>query len=537
MQPSAFAEGGGWVGLYGSNAPVYKRPDPLPPIAAVFFFRVAGDAEEQAVYRAPEENAERVDSRKKGEVVSVTDFRGAWVRLACDTEVQVDEKWEGWMLSEDGKSTLLEEIADPLETEKEYTKALFRRTWKVVDHVATRLRDRSSERAREYLATGRVPPGKKDLLPEGTRCLNAFWGLEVRWVRLASGEEYWPQGCLTLPPSYVRSGWEQPLEESRQGHWRVFAARPFGAHELVEVCPLVKVDTETCLASMQLRMNIVETPADEDACHTGTTGRVQPFVPLGYGMLYQQSIELEDVQLNWTPVTNFNCKFIPANGHMYIYATRNIQADEELILEYKRAFRTDQGEAIDFTGFTPYWSRQEPPEAFARALAAPCGPRKVRPVPGCVKFGKSHLHQRGIFTDATYRKGEIVEMCPCLTLDTNGAACMQDYCFHLPAVTVELQDRSITKRQPRYVLPCGYGGMYNHLETGSGNNVEWLYDETTQCLVFIADPHQEQGDIPRNTELCFDYGEAYWDAPSRRFQRPGRRDKHDVDRQGMVRVV
>ena len=55
-------------------------------------------------------------------------------------------------------------------------------------------------------------------------------------------------------------------------------------------------------------------------------------VPLGYGMLYQQSIELPDanglapdmrgiasnahsgrckVQINWTPVTNFNCKFVP----------------------------------------------------------------------------------------------------------------------------------------------------------------------------------------------------------------------------------
>jgi hypothetical protein len=89
-------------------------------------------------------------------------------------------------------------------------------------------------------------------------------------VRLGEGEEYWPQGALTLTPGYVRSGWEQPKEESRHGHWRVFAARPFGANELIEVCPLVEVDTETCLASMQLRMNIVETPADEDrvVCHS-----------------------------------------------------------------------------------------------------------------------------------------------------------------------------------------------------------------------------------------------------------------------------
>ena len=113
---------------------------------------------------------------------------------------------------------------------------------------------------------------------------------------------------------------------------------------------------EAFQACFQLRMNIVETPADEDAEYTGRTGRVKSYVrppsgiriafghlrtktktvqtpktahvlafkvPLGYGMLYQQSIELPDawhsslrhdlpreVQINWTPVSNFNCKFI-----------------------------------------------------------------------------------------------------------------------------------------------------------------------------------------------------------------------------------
>lgn len=308
----------------------------------------------------------------------------------------------------------------------------------------------------------------------------------------------------------MRSGWEQPPEEARSGHWRIFAARPFEAHELVEVCPLVPVDVETCLSSFQLRMNIVETPADEDACHTGKTGRVRSFVPLGYGMLYQQSIELEDVKINWTPVTNFNCKFLPVNGHMYIYASRKVQADEELILEYKRCFRTDEGEAIDFTGFTPYWCRQQQPENFAKALVTPCGPRKVRPVPGRVKFGKSKLHGRGVFADASYGKGEIVEMCPCLILDTNGADCMQDYCFHLPEVKVEVDGRELVKRKSRYVLPCGYGGLYNHLATGKGENVQWLYDETTQTCIWIANPEDGRQEVSRNEELCFDYGEGHW---------------------------
>lgn len=508
-----------WELLYGQNAPPQKSPEPLPPIGPSFFFRVMV---EQPVHERPDPNSAEIDTRSKGEVVRIVDFNGAWVRLAAETEAQVAANFEGWMLSEDAQDgSLLEEIEDPEETEKEYTKNLFRRIWKVTDHVAVRLREKG-EKATQYLKTGRVPPGDRSTLPEGTRCLSAFWGLEARFVKLLPSEEYWPQGCLTLAPSVLKAGWEQPKEEARSGHWRVFAARPFGAHELVEVCPLVKVDNlEAMFASMPLRMNVVETPADEDAHLTGKRGRVRNNLPLGFGMLYQQSIELWDVQVNWTPVTNYNCKMLPIAGHMYIYTTRKVQANEELVLEYKRNFRTDEGEVIDFTGFTPYWMRQKPPANFAKALTTPHGPRKVRPPPGSVKFGRSRLHERGCYADASFKKGEIVEMCPCLVLDQNGADCMQDYAFHVPAVKVKVGDRELVKREERFLLPLGNGGMYNHLDEKSGENVTWHYDETTQCIVFVAKPQGDEAEVSRNEELCFDYGEAYWDAPARRHQRPG----------------
>lgn len=508
----------GWTSIYGSNTPVLKRPDPLPPVDSVFYFRVLGKAEKYSVFSKPSEDSSCIGQKQHGEVLRIMDFQGAWVRLAPDTEAQVEERWEGWMLAETVEETLLDEIDDPVEHEKEFTKELFRRVWKINEHMVTRLRDRS-EKALQYMNAGRLPPGKKSLLPEGTRCVNAFWGLEARHIALTEGEEYWPQGCLTLSEGCLKSGWEQPSEEGRSGHWRVFAARPFEANELVEVCPLVEVDLETCIACFQLRMNVVETPADEDAAYTGKTGKVKSYVPLGYGMLYQQSIELPDVQINWTPVTNFNCKFIPVGNHMYIYATRRIQADEELILEYKRNFRTEEGEAINFEGFTPYWCRQEQPDAFRKALVAPCGPRKVRPIPGSVKFGKSQLHGRGVFADANFKRGEVVEVCPCLILDTNGADCMQDHCFQINEVKLDVEGKSVVKRQSRYILPCGYGGMYNHLERGQGENVQWFYDETTQCCIWVAHPKEGVEQIQRNEELCFDYGEAYWQAPQR-VQRP-----------------
>jgi len=506
--------------LCGSNAPPLKNIEPLPPIGPVFFFRVLVD--NQVVHERPDSESSKVGVREKGEIVRVIDFNGAWLRLACETEAQVEEKWQGWMISESIDDTLLEEIEDPLEHEKEYTKNLFKRIWKVNDHVRVRITEKT-QRAEQYLRLGRVPPGKRDTLPEGLRCMNAYWGIEARYVKLGPGEEYWPQGCLTHSERTLQAGWEQPKEECRAGHWRVFAARPFGANELVEVCPLVKVDAlESMFACMQLRMNCVETPADEDAQFTGKTGKIQVHLPLGYGMLYQQSIELWDVQVNWTPVTNYNCKMLPHDGHMYIYTTRKVQADEELILNYCRNFRNDQGEAIDFTGFTPYWCREKAPENFAKALVTPSGPRKVRPVPGQVKFGKSKLHGRGVFADASFKRHEIIELCPCFVLDRNGVDCMRDYCFHIPAVKVKVEDRELVKREERYVLPLGYGSMYNHMEAGKGENVTWYYDETTQCMAFVAAPTTEDSnEIERNEELCFSYGEAYWDTPSRRYQRPG----------------
>merc|ERR1712228_653420 len=106
-------------------------------------------------------------------------------------------------------------------------------------------------------------------------------------------------------------------------------------------------------------------------------------------------------------------------------------------------------------------------------------------------------------------------------LDTNGADCMRDYCVRLAPVEVHCGDRKIVKREERVVLPLGCGGLYNHLEQGKGENVSWLYDETTQCVVFVAAPAADASDeVARNEELCFDYGEAYWNCESRRALTP-----------------
>lgn len=495
----------GWKMIYGENCPVVVPAPLLPPLGPKFYYRVMEDS--QPIYAEPVCESLKIGTHEKGEIVRIEDFRGGWAKVAAETEAQLEEKWEGWMLTEDGQSTLLEEISDPDEQERIYTRGLFRRVWRVHDHIAGRLRDRS-ERAVRYFCGGRVPPGKKDELPpEGTRALNAFWGLEARYVKLGPGEEYWPQGSMHL----------HPKEEGRAGHWRVFAARPFDKFELVEVCPLVDIDIQDTIHSMPLRYNIIEVPKEEASKGRRPGRALKVCIAMGYGMLYQQSICLEDASVNFEPISNWNCQMIPTGGHLYIYTTRRVLADEELVLRFERCFRTDQGETIDWAGFTPYWRRERHPETFSRALSVPHGPRKVRPVPGSVKFGKSKLHDRGIFTDANFKRGEIVEICPCLILDGPGARGASDLAFKLPAIDIDCGGRKLVKRSDLFVIPLGYGSMHNHLPRDNGENLQWFYDETTQCMVYIACPKEDASEIPRNTELCIDYGDAYWDDPMRRL--------------------
>merc|ERR1719327_1515143 len=109
------------------------------------------------MYEKPDSRTERTGWKVPGEVVRVVDFNGAWCRLAPETVQHLEEDWEAWMLTEEEDETLLEEISDQDEAERLFTRELFRRIWKIHDHVLARLRD-DSDRACEYLPLGRVPP-------------------------------------------------------------------------------------------------------------------------------------------------------------------------------------------------------------------------------------------------------------------------------------------------------------------------------------------------------------------------------------------
>ena len=104
---------------------VVPGPDPLPPVETAFFFKVLAKDQQPAptpghgkpillcridipqVYTQPDENSTCIGHRSHAEappstwillllraflqVLRVVDFRGAWLRLAPDTEAQADE--------------------------------------------------------------------------------------------------------------------------------------------------------------------------------------------------------------------------------------------------------------------------------------------------------------------------------------------------------------------------------------------------------------------------------------------------------------
>ena len=71
------------------------------------------------------------------------------------------------------RKVYLEEVRDPAETERLLLRDLMKRLWRLHDHLRGRLLD-DGDRARQYLDTGRVPPGKRESLPAGTRAWNSL---------------------------------------------------------------------------------------------------------------------------------------------------------------------------------------------------------------------------------------------------------------------------------------------------------------------------------------------------------------------------
>lgn len=104
-----------------------------------------------------------------------------------------------------------------------------------------------------------------------------------------------------------------------------------------------------------------------------------------------------------------------------------------------------------------------------------------------VKYSKK-IKDRGVFANKIYKKGDILEICPTITVPFKISKPLQSYVFEY--------DENYN------LFPLGYCGMYNHSDTP---NIESIITPNKQIKLIVLQ------DIAVNEEIFISYGKKYWD--------------------------
>jgi SET domain-containing protein len=106
-----------------------------------------------------------------------------------------------------------------------------------------------------------------------------------------------------------------------------------------------------------------------------------------------------------------------------------------------------------------------------------------------IKISKK-LKSRGVFALKNYKKGEVIEVCPCIADKTkifNGV--VQDYLFNYDDKTS--------------LIAFGYCSMYNHSDN---YNALWKVMSKEKMKVYATK------NITKGEEIFVSYGENYWNS-------------------------
>lgn len=119
--------------------------------------------------------------------------------------------------------------------------------------------------------------------------------------------------------------------------------------------------------------------------------------------------------------------------------------------------------------------------------------------PKKVEIRKSPGKGRGVFAIESISAGEVIEVCPILALPTDPMMdnfILIDYRFSYPC-----KPRSeMMEGELRYVIPLGYGSIYNHADD---NNAIWRQHSEYEALEFYA-----IRDIFPGEEICTRYSKS-----------------------------
>jgi len=200
-------------------------------------------------------------------------------------------------------------------------------------------------------------------------------------------------------------------------------------------------------------------------------------LPLGLGCLYRRAHE-----------ANLYLGASASAGVLVVHAARGLDAGEELVLSCDAM---------------PRYLEREILQMQARGIAGAIVPR---PWPalhagltaGAIRWGRSHVHNRGVFAAAAFDVGDIVELCPAIVLDQAADGAFDDF-------TMEFDDSwgPDASGKSFSVLSLGFGALYNHRDPGF--NVAWGWLGGFGLVEMRASREIEEGE-----ELFISYGPAYW---------------------------
>jgi SET domain-containing protein len=115
---------------------------------------------------------------------------------------------------------------------------------------------------------------------------------------------------------------------------------------------------------------------------------------------------------------------------------------------------------------------------------------KISP-PTKIYLKDSPLHNLGVFSSQTIKKGEVIDVCPFLSFPQGSQEkipVFSNYTFCFPR----------SENWDEHALVLGYGSYYNHSETP---NVDWYTNNEERTFVYFA-----LRDINEEEELLINYG-------------------------------
>jgi hypothetical protein len=109
--------------------------------------------------------------------------------------------------------------------------------------------------------------------------------------------------------------------------------------------------------------------------------------------------------------------------------------------------------------------------------------------PPMTDIKQSKIGHRGVFANKNYKKGQVLEVCPCIKQDHDlVSGRISDYLFGL--------------NDKESLIAFGYCSMYNHIENP---NATWTIVNENQIKI------EATRDIKKGEEIFISYGDSYWE--------------------------